>query len=145
MFRPHPSKPGRRAFSLSKCRAGSDQYGPCECCGKNADTMYLLSTWQTFPSAAGGEGLALLGQRFGHHDCLATITEPDINTADILDYFEHPVAMPIQLQQITESFAARDDDDPYQVCKEFLREVEAIGWTFDYGLEGVPYGLRPMK
>jgi len=107
--------------------------------------MYLLSTWQTFPSATGCEGLALLGQRFGHHDCLPTITGRDINTADILDYFEHPEAIPIKLQQITESFATRDDDNPYLICKEFLREQEAIDWTFDYGLEGATCGLRPMK
>lgn len=55
--------------------------------------------------------------------------------------FEHPDAE--ELEQITESFATRDDDDSYLVCKEFLREQEAIDWTFDYGLEGA-LPLRPL-
>lgn len=33
---------------------------------------------------------------------------------------------------------------PYDVCREFLAAVEAIGYTFDYGLDGIPYGLRLM-
>ena len=37
-----------------------------------------------------------------------------------------------------------EGDYDYQDSKNFLKEVEAIGYTFDYGLDNEPYGLRPI-
>lgn len=31
----------------------------------------------------------------------------------------------------------------YRVIEKMLKEVEKLGYTFDYGLDGSPYGLRP--
>lgn len=33
----------------------------------------------------------------------------------------------------------------YRYCKTFLNEVEAIGYTFEYGLDSEPYNLRKIK
>jgi len=60
------------------------------------------------------------------------------------DLFENYEQQPDELQRITDRFSVLDDDDPYDVCREFLAAVEAIGYTFDYGLDGIPYDLRPM-
>ena len=34
--------------------------------------------------------------------------------------------------------------DLYASCEIMLATLEQIGYTFDYGLDGVPYDLRPV-
>jgi len=63
-------------------------------------------------------------------------SEPEI------DLFECPDSQPPELRQITEKYGAMVDFDLYEVCRVFLVEVEAVGFTFEYGLDGVPYDLR---
>ena len=33
----------------------------------------------------------------------------------------------------------------YKQCEAFLKEVQALGYTFEYGLDAEPYGLRKIK
>lgn len=61
------------------------------------------------------------------------------------DLFEHAEQQPPQLRPIVEKYSAMDDGDPYAACAAFLEEVEAIGYTFDYGLDGIPVDLRPIN
>lgn len=35
-------------------------------------------------------------------------------------------------------------DNTYEVLAELHKEVELIGYTFDYYLDAEPYGLRPI-
>jgi len=37
------------------------------------------------------------------------------------------------------------DGDAYILCKDFLNAMEREGYTFDYGLDGVPYDLQPIQ
>lgn len=60
-----------------------------------------------------------------------------------MDYFEFPEEQPEAVRRITEKYSAIEDVDLYRLCQEFLEELEQVGWTFDYGLEGVPFDLRP--
>lgn len=38
-----------------------------------------------------------------------------------------------------------ENEDKYQVAREMLAEAEAIGWTFDYGLDGVPFDWERVE
>lgn len=61
-----------------------------------------------------------------------------------LDLFEHYELQPKKLSKITDKWAAKYDDEvDYNDTRKFLKEVEAVGYTFDYGLDNMPYGLRP--
>ena len=35
-------------------------------------------------------------------------------------------------------------DDTYAECTAMLKECEAVGYTFDYGLDAIPCNLRPI-
>jgi hypothetical protein len=62
------------------------------------------------------------------------------------DLFENYDKQPKKLAEIVENYMSKFDegDYDYQDSKNFLKEVEAVGYTFDYGLDNEPYGLRPI-
>lgn len=65
-----------------------------------------------------------------------------------IDLFEHYEQCPADVREIAFDYAEqleRGDRCPYEICKEFLQDMESLGFTFEYGLDGVPYGLRPMR
>lgn len=71
---------------------------------------------------------------------------PD-QTEDFLDYFEHSELQPPELKSICDKYSnlfAQGDVDGYVLCKNFLAEVESIGFTFEYYLDADPYHLRPI-
>lgn len=57
-----------------------------------------------------------------------------------VDLFAYP---PEELQTVLNSFSALDET--YENCAELLKQCEALGYTFDYYLDAVPYNLRPLK
>jgi hypothetical protein len=61
------------------------------------------------------------------------------------DIFEHPELMPAELRQVMEKWEAKMlDGFTYTEIAEMLKEVEAVGYTFEYYLDAEPYGLRPI-
>ena len=62
------------------------------------------------------------------------------------DLFENYDEQPEELAEIVNFYMEKFDegDYDYEDSKNFLKEVEAIGYTFDYGLDNEPYGLRPI-
>ncbi len=66
------------------------------------------------------------------------------NKHEIEDLFEDFEAMPHELREICETYSDSLDDCEklYVMCSEFLAKVEAIGYTFEYGLDGIPFGLQ---
>jgi hypothetical protein len=38
-----------------------------------------------------------------------------------------------------------DDGNAYLLCRDFLADIEPHGYTFDYGLDGVPYDLQRIE
>jgi hypothetical protein len=62
-----------------------------------------------------------------------------------IDLFEHPDQQPDELRVITDEYSykfAVGESDPYELCRNFLSEVQELGYTFEYGLDGEPYELR---
>ena len=62
------------------------------------------------------------------------------------DLFEDYENQPAELSEIVSAYMEKfeEGDYDYEDSKKFLAEVEAIGYTFDYGLDNEPYGLRPI-
>jgi len=62
------------------------------------------------------------------------------------DLFQNYNEQPEELAQIVNFYMEKFDegDYDYEDSKNFLKEVEAVGYTFDYGLDNEPYGLRPI-
>lgn len=59
------------------------------------------------------------------------------------DLFETPELMPDNLQAIVDKYAHADNS--YEMCRAMLIECMAIGYTFDFYLDAMPYNLRPIK
>ena len=60
-----------------------------------------------------------------------------------MDLFEHHHTLPNQLKFIVNRWMLIEDGDglTYNQCEQFLNEVNAIGYTFEYGLCAQPFGL----
>jgi hypothetical protein len=63
-----------------------------------------------------------------------------------VDLFEHPELIPKPVSEILNRFQEEADGDElsYEQLKQMLDEVHNEGYTFEYGLDAVPYGLRPV-
>jgi len=74
-----------------------------------------------------------------------------MNTYDIdstTDLFQAQETLPDNIRAILDKYAAQHEQpgvDGYQLCREMLEEMEANGYTFDYGLDGVPYDLQVIE
>ena len=63
-----------------------------------------------------------------------------------VDLFQHPELIPPGLKAITDKWnqISMEEGLTYDTCEEFLKEVEEVGYTFDFCLAAEPYGLRPI-
>jgi len=63
------------------------------------------------------------------------------------DLFEYYEEQPKELYVICEYWADIQEADGlcYKDCAEFLKQVQAIGYTFEYGLDSEPYELQRKK
>jgi hypothetical protein len=60
------------------------------------------------------------------------------------DLFETPEVLPNEVQDIIMCHAI-DFPETYEACHALQLELESVGYTCDYGLDGVPFGLRKMQ
>jgi hypothetical protein len=61
------------------------------------------------------------------------------------DLFENPELLPIEMQSLIEHYNGEiENRDPYQVCRDFEADANRLGYTFDWGLDGQPFGLRKL-
>lgn len=67
--------------------------------------------------------------------------EHDLEEEDF-DLFEDFDNLPQDVQDIF--FEYEDVDDTYERNKEMLSRLKPLGYTFDYGLDAVPFGLKKM-
>lgn len=37
-----------------------------------------------------------------------------------------------------------DNVDPYHECQRLLADLQPLGYTFDFGLDGVPFNFKPI-
>lgn len=63
------------------------------------------------------------------------------------DLFENYDKQPKKLAEIVEFYMDKmnDGDYSYEDSKDFLNRVNAIGYTFDVGLDNEPFNLRPIS
>lgn len=59
------------------------------------------------------------------------------------DLFETIETLPYKVQLILSEFA--EEDNTYENCANLLRKCEAEGYTFEYGLDAIPYNLTKIK
>lgn len=60
------------------------------------------------------------------------------------DYENIPPKVQAILDRYSEDFGGDGSDMDYKDTANMLEEVEAVGYTFGYGLDNEPYGLRPI-
>lgn len=66
---------------------------------------------------------------------------PKSNT--MKDLFETPELLPTKVQEIINKF--NHDNEPYLELERMKGKLEPLGYTFEYGLDGVGYGLRLLS
>jgi hypothetical protein len=59
------------------------------------------------------------------------------------DMFNDWENIPPDVMAILDKYS--EEEQSYQILQSLQDELEAIGYTFDWGLDAEPYGLRPMK
>lgn len=57
------------------------------------------------------------------------------------DLFETPELIPQNAMSIIDTF----QDNTYEECERVKKELETIGYTFDYYLDAEPYSLRKLN
>lgn len=68
-----------------------------------------------------------------------------MSQSEAIDLFEHYEQMPAELAAICEPWVAKSCEGlDYIMCKQWLSEVEAIGYTFEFYLDAEPFGLVKM-
>lgn len=56
-----------------------------------------------------------------------------------IDLFDTPELIPNEVQEVFEKYGC---DLSYEDCNNMLKEVEALGYTFEYYLDATPYNLQ---
>jgi hypothetical protein len=60
-----------------------------------------------------------------------------------MDLFEQYQTLPQEVQQVLEKYS--NDDNDYSNCENLIKDLNDIGYTCDYGLDGVPFDLQKIK
>jgi hypothetical protein len=61
------------------------------------------------------------------------------------DLFKYPDLLEGKLSDVVDYYSQKlEEGNDYTVIDEFQDKVEPLGFTFDYGLDGVPYDLRKV-
>lgn len=74
-----------------------------------------------------------------------------MNSFDIdstTDLFQAQETLPEHIRAIIDhhtNLIENNDGDATLLCREFLAAIEPEGYTFDYGLDGVPYDLQRIS
>jgi|688.fasta_scaffold563911_3 hypothetical protein len=58
------------------------------------------------------------------------------------DLFETPENLPIEIIDLMHEFSKMNNS--YNACKIMLRECLKIGYTFEYGLDAIPFNLKKL-
>jgi hypothetical protein len=61
-----------------------------------------------------------------------------------IDLFEDYENIPADVQDILDRYSEDFEDGNYSGMEEALMQLESIGYTFDYDLNGIAYDLRPI-
>lgn len=58
------------------------------------------------------------------------------------DLFINWESLPVEVLELIDNFNEREQT--YKTCKELLSDVNKYGYTFEYGLDAVPYNLQKL-
>lgn len=58
------------------------------------------------------------------------------------DLFETPELWPTKLRKILDAHS--QDDNTYENCQTLEAELKPLGYTFEWGLDAVPFNLRKI-
>jgi hypothetical protein len=64
-----------------------------------------------------------------------------------VDLFEHQELVPSHIQGIISKYdeqAEESGPNLYLLCQHLIEELEQNGYTADYGLDGIPFGLKKL-
>jgi hypothetical protein len=61
-----------------------------------------------------------------------------------INLFEDYKDIPEKLQKVLNKNDSNLTGGDYKALEKALKQVEKIGYTFDYYLDGMPYDLRPI-
>ena len=61
-----------------------------------------------------------------------------------IDLFEDYQDIPPKVQKVLDKYQEDFEDGNYKGLEKALKELEKIGYTFEYGLDGIAYDLRPI-
>jgi hypothetical protein len=76
------------------------------------------------------------------NNTMKTTGDKAILIEEIDDLFEYPDLWPENLAKELNSIGDNTDTEK---LKDSLERCKLIGWTFDYGLDGIPYELKPLS
>jgi hypothetical protein len=67
--------------------------------------------------------------------------------AEEIDLFEQYDLQPAKVRKITNKYAKKYEEEgsSYELNKKMLAELNKVGYTFDYGLDGDPFNLRKIQ
>ncbi|ARM86139.1 hypothetical protein [Marinobacter salarius] len=69
-----------------------------------------------------------------------------MNDDEQKDLFENLEQLPPNMQRLIDKFNDEQERiDLYHACRRFLVKAQALGYTFEYGLDGEPYDLRELS
>ena len=60
-----------------------------------------------------------------------------------IDLFEYPELWPANLASVLDDYTEQDSFT-YRHLDDMLTKCQAIGYTFEYGLDASPYNLQPL-
>lgn len=61
------------------------------------------------------------------------------------DLFETPDLIPAHILEIIDKYCTDGDGMSYEDCENMIHELILNGYTADYGLDGVPFGLKKIE
>ncbi len=70
------------------------------------------------------------------------IIEEEIEDEDEEDLFENQEKLPQEIRDILDRYS--EEEATYETVGNMLNELQPLGYTFDYGLDAEPYGLRKI-
>jgi len=67
---------------------------------------------------------------------------PDAGTTEEKDLFEDYENLPEEVQAVLDKHCT--GDQTYEDCAALVRDLEAVGYTCDYGLDAEPHSLKKL-
>ncbi len=63
--------------------------------------------------------------------------------SETTDLFENPELLPSEVLAVLQKF--QDKDNTYENCEDLLVELNNVGYTFEFGLDAIPFDLQKIE